>query len=633
MNDLVPILIFIVLTLAFFGRLAQLTFGKNGRSPARRMWNRWRLTHPEAVKDWKRYVIYRPCRLLMIASLGLFAFSAVELTVLFFPWSILVLGFIVAWRKKHIGNKLWAYGTAAFATAESLTMGGSKGIILGRLVNYRLSYARVIGTLFDATVSSIDACRESVLTYGERLRRNVVRLPQALHAAIVCPSGGGKGVCFVLNHLFTCAESTICIDLKGENYRLSGAWRKAVFGHRVVVLDPFHLVTDTPDTFNPIDLIDKYSPTAIDDCRDLAQAMVIRTGQERDPHWADSAEAFIATCAAVVVYYGKSEKSVQTVKDLLTDPARLQEAIIVACKSAAWDGMLARMGHELKNFQGDEAASVATTTNRFTGFLSTLAVAASTRSTSFDPTDCRRTGKMTIYLVLPPDRLNAQKGLMRMWISSFLRALMRDGINDGHKTHFLLDEISSLGHMQAIVNALDVSRAYGIRLQFFLQALSQAKAIFPEGQDQTFWSQVTQVFFGTQDLDTAMYISRRLGEQTIIVASGGSSCGTSHQGSASGQQNGSTTRSVSHNDNWSQAARSLGRPEEILQLPSNVAITFTSGVPPIRTRLIPYWELSLSGEKEISIWRVMAFSVSAFVFSLIVFCCLNGMNIREIVRG
>ena len=57
-------------------------------------------------------------------------------------------------------------------------------------------------------------------------------------------------------------------------------------GHKVVVLDPFKVVTQTPDQFNVLDEIEADSPLAIDDARSLAEALVIRTGEEKDPHWA-----------------------------------------------------------------------------------------------------------------------------------------------------------------------------------------------------------------------------------------------------------------------------------------------------------------------------------------------------------
>jgi type IV secretion system protein VirD4 len=55
------------------------------------------------------------------------------------------------------------------------------------------------------------------------------------------------------------------------------------------------------DTFNPLDFIDRDSPDALDQCRDLAEAIVVRTGQEHERHWGDVAELWIAAMVAVVV--------------------------------------------------------------------------------------------------------------------------------------------------------------------------------------------------------------------------------------------------------------------------------------------------------------------------------------------
>ena len=43
-------------------------------------------------------------------------------------------------------------------------------------------------------------------------------------------------------------------------------------------------------------------------------------------------------------------------------------------------------------------------------------------------------------------------------------------------------------------------------------------------------------------------------------------------------------------DNWQQQARKLLKPEEITGLPARTAITFTPGVPPLMTTLVPYFE-------------------------------------------
>jgi type IV secretion system protein VirD4 len=157
-----------------------------------------------------------------------------------------------------------------------------------------------------------------------------------------------------------------------------------------------------------------------------------------------------------------------------------------------------------------------------------------------------------------------------------------------NKVHFICDEASSLGKMEALDDAVDKYRGYGVRLVLFFQSVSQLRKSFPDGQDQTLLSNVSQVFFGINDLPTAEYVSNRLGEKTIVVASGGTSKGASWNSGSDGK--GSRGGSSNANDNWAQQGRKLLKPEEILALSDDIVITFTPEVPPICTTRIRYFE-------------------------------------------
>ena len=86
-------------------------------------------------------------------------------------------------------------------------------------------------------------------------------------------------------------------------------------------------------------------------------------------------------------------------------------------------------------------------------------------------------------------------------------------------------------------------------------------------------------------MPTAEYVSNRLGEETIVVRSGGTSTGNSWQSSNSGS--GSYSSSSNASDNWAQQGRKLLKPEEVLALSDRIVITFTPGVPPIWTNAHP----------------------------------------------
>ena len=422
------------------------------------------------------------------------------------------------------------------------------------------------------------------------------------------------------------------VDFKGENYRATAQARRKM-GHRNIVLDPCHIVTEAPDTFNPLDWIEGGdSPFGLDDSRAVAESLVIRTGQEREPHWADASEMNIAGIISFVVQHApKDDRSLQTVRDILANPEELEAAISVMRASKAWDGMLARMGNQLTHFKDKELASTLTTTGRYLRFLDTLAIAASTKTSTFNPADLLK-GKMTVYLILPPEYMRVQSPLIRLWISSFVRVVIRGGLSD-RKVHFILDEAgSSLGHLDCLDDALALGRGYGIRTQWYLQSMGQLKKCFPDGQDQTLLSNTTQVFMGVNDYPTAEYVSNRLGEETIIVESGGTSTGRSRQLPDYGGR-ASTSYSVTSSSNWQQMGRRLLRAEEVLALDERTAITFTPGIRPIRTMLVRYYE---KGFREKSrLWarmKMVALTVGLFVMTVIAILGHLGFNIHQLRR-
>ena len=576
--------------------------------------------------------MYRLSRLMLILALLAVAFILVMVTIQFsglvFFGSIFVIGI---WAKRR-GGTFTSFGTARFASIKELRdkkmLGTDTGIILGRVFDEgRPSFILALCVLFDANVPSQQACElflASVQFGREKMELpDHVRLPRSIvHSLICAPTGVGKAVSIILPFLFSCRESVCCIDFKGELFAKTAQFRRRILGQRVIALDPFKAGTNSPDTLNPLDFIDKDSPTALDECRDLAQALVVRTGDERDPHWVESAILWITALIALVVFYGEpNDRSLQTVRTLLTNPERLAMAIQLMCSSDAWNGMLARLGGQLRNFTDKELNSTLTTTNRFLNFLDTQAVFESTKTSSFNPKDLLN-GKLSIYLVLPPEHMRSQAPLLRMWVASLMRAMVRGGLQETNLVHFILDEFASIGKMEAIDDAVDKYRGYGVRLQFYVQSLSQLKKSFPDGQDQTLLSNVSQVYFGINDLPTAEYVSSRIGDGTIVIESGGSSSGTTRQSSRSGES--SYSYSSNENQNWAQHGRRLLKPEEILALPQRVAIVFTPGVRPFWTKLIRYYEESFPprgqprSDRMKAMAKIVCFSAGLLVMSLAV---------------
>lgn len=354
----------------------------------------------------------------------------------------------------------------------------------------------------------------------------------------------------------------------------------------------------TSATYNPLDGIDKDSPLALDDCNGIAKELVARTGDEKEPHWLDSAEAHISAVAAAVVAYGPpGRRSLQEVSEILSSPAKLETCIKLMKQSTEWGGLLARNGGKLQYFVDKEKGSVMTTVGRFLRFLDTPAMAAATRASSFDPARLKSGRRpMTVFFVLPPEQMKAGMGWLRLMVGSMTRAVVSQGPDERRKVHFVLDESASLGVMDSIEDLVDKYRKYGCRAQFYYQSAGQLAKCWPKDQGQTLMSASAKVYFGVSDIQTAQVVSSMLGKETIIVEgggsgrSGGSNTGWS-QGSQGGSFSGGSNTGWSTNDSWQQIPRELLKPEEVLALPPLTAITFPGdGVPPVATRLIRYFE-------------------------------------------
>jgi type IV secretion system protein VirD4 len=576
--------------------------------------------------------MYRLSRAILVVALmisGLFLAGAIADSWPASGWLLLLLGLAAAGGKSY--TRLTTLGSARWADEDDLRKAGmldaKSGLILGRLPGrQRLRGLRAIRWLFRGGISAEEACRRFLSAFAKD-RGTLVWLPKAVHTLVVAPTNVGKSQSLVVPFLKTCPDSCVCVDYKGELAKLTAEHRRKHLGHQIVLLDPFHVVTDKPATFNPLDLINQDDPFAIDQVNALAKALVMREPGERDPHFNDAAEGTIAGVTAMVVQYGKASddmRSLQTVREVLSNPQKLELAVKAMTEAGAWRGILARMGGQLQHFVDRERSSMLTTAGRHLRFLDSLPVLDSTTSSSFDPAKLRQ-GRMTLYLILPPDQQRVQAPLMRMWITSCLHAVVAGGLQEKNLVHFVLDEAASLGHLEVLEDMIDKYRGYGVRGQFYYQSMGQLKKCWPNGQDQTLLSNTTQIFFGVNDVGggagavgSADYVSARLGEETIVVESSGRSKSTSSSYTSGGpQRSQSTSTSYSTNQNFQQQARRLCKPEEVIALPARTAITFTPGVPPIRTTLLRAYEEPRLGVRPSRFGRVRA-AVGTFIASIAV---------------
>ena len=534
-------------------------------------------------------------RLLLIAAGMLLGVGLVELAARY-PYPALLVALYAVWRwHRRPGPPGWVHGTArlsGWADVVRRRLAGEDGLILGDAgyldpPGWRLA----IGQLLTARP------RDSLLAMRLFLGRlwspgwcqsRLIRVHDYVHLATFASTGGGKGVSVVLPTLLAYPGSVCVTDPKSENVHESGEHRRRTFGHRIVKLEPFG--TDS-DTFNVLDTIDETAPDFIDQCRDLAVALVPRTGRETENHFLDSAEGMLQAFIAFVCACqpDREQRNLQTVRKLLADRGRYDKCVKIMQEAGdVAGGMLQRLGERLGSHVDKELASCLSTVQRTTGFLDSPLIARNTLTSSFDPMELRN-GKTSLYLCLPPERLESHAAVLRMWINCIMRTITRGGGDESNRVLFILDEIGNVGRLPILESAVTVMRGVGVRLWFIFQSEGQVKECFGD-KAQTFLDCIaTKQYFAIRSYETCESISRQAGDVTVPTTS--EQDGTSDSRPTGGGPNGPGPGSFGRSSSLttSEIARKLMQPNEIRTMPDDMALVFHQNMHVLPVRRIKYY--------------------------------------------
>ncbi len=304
------------------------------------------------------------------------------------------------------------------------------------------------------------------LIHGRTMSGRIIRAVNSCHVLLVGATGSGKGVSIIIPWLFAYFRgSAVVFDCKGDLHATCGR-RRAARGERILRLAPFD---DGTDCFNPLDTIPAESPMLVDSARAMAEALVVRQGTENDPHWNDkSVQVICALLVLILMRFKDEDRSLNSVQEIASDPKLLYAA---AEKLREIGGIPARFGNQIKTLfdlatagmLSKEGASVMSTVARHLAFLDSELVAKSTARSTFNPMVLLKPGT-TLFLTIGPDQLEAQKGLLRCWISTLVRMIGAAGDERAGEVLFLIDEAAALGSLGALEEALVRGRSAGVRM-------------------------------------------------------------------------------------------------------------------------------------------------------------------------
>jgi type IV secretion system protein VirD4 len=403
------------------------------------------------------------------------------------------------------------------------------------------------------------------------------------HILTVAPTRAGKGVGCVIPNLLTYPGSVVVTDPKGENYAITARRRRDELAQHVHAFDPFGVIEQKSRAkYNPLSLIDVTRADAHDDAWMLADMLVVPDGRSGEEHfWDEEARGLLQGLILYVAATAAAEdRHLATVRELLTRPRDRFKAVIDAmAATTAVRGLIARAAARLQQKAVRERSGVVSTAQSHTHFLDSAQIGAALESSHLSMADLKRR-RISVYLILPPDRIDTYRRWLRLMIGCAVHAMTREPRRADDRVLFMLDEFAQLGRMRPVERGITLVGGFGATFWLLVQDLAQLRRVYPDSWGTLVANADVLQVFGVNDWETAEHLSKLTGEATVVVESESESRGVTHGRLGQRQEGEGRSRS--------ERGRRLLTADEVRRLAPGRVLLFVKGCGPIDARRIDY---------------------------------------------
>jgi len=410
------------------------------------------------------------------------------------------------------------------------------------------------------------------------------------HTLIVARTRTGKGTRVIVPTLLRYGGAALVIDPKGENAAVTAAARQARLGQTIHILNPWNELADTfarrgftRATYNPLDILDRDDPNVVAVAQALAGAICPTPHDGKDRFWYGSAANILtAVFLWLTDHVGSGEsKTLARAREIISLSRRefTEKYLTMMAVSKGFDGAIREMAAPLIDLADETYSGVMANLSESSRFLSDPQIKTATATSSFTMEDLVA-GNTTVYVVIPPDRIDTQKTWLRVVIAAATHSVKRPKTvrRSGKRCLFLIDEFPALGRVEDLPRDIATISGFGVDFALIVQGLDQLKDHYGEARGTILGNCAYKWFCNVNDLDSAKYLSESLGKRTVetVSESDSFSAGSAEMG-----------KNITH----SETGRSLLNPDEILNLGKDVAIAIQPNGHPHYLRPIDYWKL------------------------------------------
>lgn len=462
-------------------------------------------------------------------------------------------------------------GSARFATEQEIkALHDGLGIPIGCLIKGNLS-------------TDIDILKKEIKT---KASQEIIRL-NPHHMVLIAPSGAGKGVGIIIPTLLDYDGPVLVTDVKAaENFHVTARHRKSL-GREIYALDPFNKTGQASDSINILDYLNPQSEEVVDDAAMIASLLVPVPNQVsgNSKHFYDRARSIIQAMILYVVCSEEfccDEKTLFQVYKLICQRGEdFKDMLIhISVQEDLAYGQPARVASSLLTTAPEEISGSLNTVRNELGIFDSPLIQKVTSKSTIDLHKLVQ-NKADLFLCIPLEKLKTYSRLMRLIISIAFSVALKNEQRSQKPLLMVLDEMSLLGSIPAVDEALVAGRGYGVKILAVAQNLELIQKISPEAWE-TFLESNLLVFIGPTGLKSSEYVSKMLGTSTIETVS---------KSKSENQQKGSL-RSSSTSENQGEAqsyqGRSILTPDEVRFMGEDMVLAFYKGIRPIILKKIIY---------------------------------------------
>ncbi|MFV0513432.1 MAG: type IV secretory system conjugative DNA transfer family protein [Jhaorihella sp.] len=461
-------------------------------------------------------------------------------------------GYYKAWqqreKRKASEQTSGTFGEAAFATLEECEHAGlldPKGLYLGLLDNQPLFYS------------------------GKA------------HLLTCAPARQGKGVGVVIPNLLHYQGSVIVTDPKGELAAVTAEHRRERLGQDVAVFNPWGLHGLPQHRINPLENLIAMAadPASQRGLADEVKASVMQLYPEpedtRNQFFREGSRGIMRAVQLYLAVCAPKRCTLPEMWRIIANPKRLERTVDAMRREDALGGIIADLGDDLAHQMsgkaelfGDFRAGAVQQLSIFEpgGYLAD-AVSASDISLAD-----LKTGKVSLYLTFPTDRIASHGAALGLIVNQTITAVARSP--ERGEVLFMLDEFANLGKLAGLAESLTALPGLGVRVWMIVQELAELVRIYGPNTAKTIQSQAeVRQFFAVNNADLAQSLSRELGQKTVKT------------------KNYNLGRSDTDEigESLSETGQPLMRPEEIMSLGPTQQLLLVKGMNSIIGGRLPVW--------------------------------------------